>query len=63
LLITHENSHYLSLLPEYFAGSHTDKKENRILLINKEIQSGAVEKPYMRKGFLIYGEMCKYFPI
>jgi ribosomal protein S17 len=29
----------------------------------KEIQSGAVAKLYMRKGFLIYEEMRKYFPI
>jgi hypothetical protein len=41
----------------------TDKKENRIFLIYREIQSGAVAKSYMRKGFLIYGEMRKYFPI
>jgi hypothetical protein len=32
-------------------------------LIYKEIQSGAVAKSYMRKGFLIYEEMRKYFPI
>jgi hypothetical protein len=42
---------------------HTDKKENQILLIFEEIQSGAVAKSYMRKGFLIYEEMRKYFPI
>jgi hypothetical protein len=41
----------------------TDKKENQIFLIYKEIQSGAVAKSYMRKGFLIYVEMSKYFPI
>jgi hypothetical protein len=29
-------------------------------LIYKEIQSGAVAKSYMRKGFLIYEEMRKY---
>ncbi len=46
------------IIPEY-----TDKKENQILLIYKEIQSGAVAKSYMRKGFLIYKEMRKYFPI
>ncbi len=40
-----------------------DKKENQIFLIYKEIQSGAVAKSYMRKGFLIYEEMRKYFPI
>jgi hypothetical protein len=42
---------------------YTDKKENQIFLIYREIQSGAVAKSYMRKGFLIYGEMRKYFPI
>ncbi len=42
---------------------YTDKKENQIFLIYKEIQSGAVAKSYMRKGFLIYEKMHKYFPI
>jgi hypothetical protein len=42
---------------------HTDKKENQIFLIYKEIQSGAAAKPYMRKGLLIYEEMRKYFHI
>ncbi len=42
------------------ACSYTDKKENEIFLINKEIQMGAVAKSYMRKGFLIYEEMQKY---
>jgi hypothetical protein len=32
---------------------YTDKKENKIFLIYREIQSGAVAKSYMRKGFLI----------
>jgi hypothetical protein len=41
----------------------TDKKENKIFLIYKEIQSGTDAKSYMRKGFLIYEEMRKYFPI
>jgi hypothetical protein len=40
-----------------------DKKENKIFLISKEIQSGAVAMLYMRKGFLIYEEMRKYFPL
>jgi hypothetical protein len=44
-------------------GPHTDKKEKKIFLIYKEIQSGAAAKSYMRKGFLIYEEMQKYFPI
>jgi hypothetical protein len=35
------------------------KKENQIFLINEEIQSGAVAKSYMRKGFLIYEEIKK----
>jgi len=39
--------------------SCTDKIENQILLIYKEIQSGASAKSYMRKGFLIYEEMRK----
>jgi hypothetical protein len=39
------------------------KKENKIFLIYKEIQSRAVAKSYMRKGFLIYEEMHNYFPI
>jgi hypothetical protein len=41
----------------------TDKKDNPIFLIYREIQSGAVAKSYMRKGFLIYEEMRKYLPI
>jgi hypothetical protein len=41
----------------------TDKKENQIFLMYKEIQSGAVAKSYMGKGFLIYEEVFKYFPI
>jgi hypothetical protein len=42
---------------------YTDKKENQIFLLCKEIQIRAVAKLYMRKGFLIYEEMRKYFPI
>jgi hypothetical protein len=41
----------------------TDKKENKIFLINKEIQNGAVANSYMRKGFLTYEEMRKYLII
>ncbi len=40
-----------------------DKKEYQIFLIFKEIKRGAVAKSYMRKGFLIYEEMRKYFPM
>jgi hypothetical protein len=35
-----------------------DKKENKIFLIYKEIQSGAVAKSYLRKGFLNYMRKC-----
>jgi hypothetical protein len=41
----------------------TDKKENKIFLIYEEIQSGAVAKSYMRKGFQIYEENRKYLTI
>ncbi len=44
-------------------GRYTDKKENTIFLIYKEIQMGAVAKSYMRKGFLIYEDMRKYLVI
>ncbi len=39
------------------------KKENQIFLIYEGIQSGAVAKSYIRRGFLIYEKMRKYFPI
>jgi hypothetical protein len=41
--------------------SYTDKKENKIFLIYKEIQSGAVAKLYMRKCFLNMRK-CALFP-
>jgi hypothetical protein len=41
----------------------TDKKVNKIFLIYKEIQKGAVAKSYMRRGFLIYEETGKYLVI
>jgi hypothetical protein len=41
---------------------YTDKKEKKIFLIYKEIQSGAVEKSCLKKGFLIYEEMRKISP-
>ncbi len=43
-----------------YSRKYTDQKENQILLIYKEIH-GAVAKSYMRKGFLIYGEIRKTF--
>jgi hypothetical protein len=42
---------------------YIDKKTNKIFLIYREIESGAVAKSYMRKGFPIYEETRKYFPI
>jgi hypothetical protein len=42
---------------------HTDKKENQIFLIYKEIQNGAVAKSYMTNGLLINGEIFAHFPI
>ncbi len=47
----------------YSAKGFTDRKENEIFLKCKEIQMGLVAKSYMRQGFLIYEEMCKYFTI
>jgi hypothetical protein len=40
---------------------YTDKKENQIFLINKEIQNGAVAKSYMTNGLLIYEEIFAHF--
>jgi hypothetical protein len=45
------------------AGRYTDKKENKIFLIYKEIQSGAVAKTYMTNGLHIYGEIFAHFLI
>jgi hypothetical protein len=36
-------------------GGCTDKKEEKIVLIYKEIQNGAVAKAYMTNGLLIFG--------
>jgi hypothetical protein len=41
--------------------AYTDKKGNTIFLIYREIQMGWGAKSYVRKGFLIYDEMNKYF--
>ncbi len=40
---------------------YTDKKENQIFLIYKEIQNGAVAKSNMTSGLLIYGEIFAHF--
>ena len=44
-----------------YQGRYTDKKENTIFLMYKEIKMGSGAKSYMRKGFQIYEEMHKYF--
>ncbi len=43
--------------------TYTDKKENQIFLIYKEIQNGTVAKSYMTNGLLIYGEVFAHFLI
>jgi hypothetical protein len=40
---------------------HTDKKENQIFLIYREIQSRAVAKSYITNGLLTYGEIFAHF--
>jgi hypothetical protein len=47
----------------FYTLQYTDKKENQIFLINNDIQTGAVAKSYMRKGFLIYEEIYIYLTI
>ncbi len=42
---------------------YTDKKENQIFLIYKEIQNGAVAKSYITNALLIYGEIFAHFLI
>jgi hypothetical protein len=42
---------------------HSDKKENKIVLIQKEIQSGAAAKSYMTNSLLRDEEMRKYLTI
>jgi hypothetical protein len=42
---------------------YTDKKEKKIFLIYREIQSGGVGESKMRKGCVIFEEMRKHFPI
>jgi hypothetical protein len=43
----------LANLEQFSLPQYTDKKENQIFLIHREIQNGADAKLYMRKGFLI----------
>ncbi len=56
--------HHLNLLLVYTTVHLvTDKKENQIFLLYKEIQNGAVAKSYMTNGLLIYGEIFVHFLI
>jgi hypothetical protein len=68
----HEDNHLLP--PPYhnqicfmeYCSNHplyTDKKENQIFLIYKEIHNGAVAKSYVTNGLLIYGEILAHFLI
>jgi hypothetical protein len=50
-------------LEQFSLPKYTDKKENQIFLIYREIQNEADAKLYIRKGFLICEEMCKYLTI
>ncbi len=43
----------------YCCWLRTDKREKKIFLMYKEIQSGTVAKSYVMKGFLIYEEIKK----
>jgi hypothetical protein len=43
-----------SLKTTGYIGIYTDKKENKIFLIFKDFQKGAVAKSYMTNGLLIY---------
>ncbi len=46
----------------YLIGLFTDKKENKIFFIYKEVQNGTVAKSYMTNGLLMYGEIFAHFP-
>jgi hypothetical protein len=43
--------------------THTDKKENQIFLIYKEIRNGAVAKLYITDVLLTFGEIFTHFLI
>ncbi len=51
-----KEKYFLLTVTWMFLGpSYTDKKENKIFLICKEVQNGSVAKSYMANGLLIYG--------
>jgi hypothetical protein len=54
---------YSHKLEDFRSLRHTDKKENQIFLIYREIQNGAVAKSYMNNGLPIYREIFLHFLI
>ncbi len=58
VVIKHLHSYHLDVMDGALM-----KNKITLFLIDKQIQSGAVAKSYMRKGLLIYEEMHKYFTI
>jgi hypothetical protein len=57
-------NYYLQLKrPHWMIAFHTDTKGNKVFLICKEIQNGAVAKLYITNGLLIYGEIFAHFLI
>jgi hypothetical protein len=61
--VLRQHNQVLKTVPLGDLSAHTDKKENKIVLIYKEIQMGSGAKSYMRKGFFKYEEIRKFFPI
>jgi hypothetical protein len=53
----------MSIINGIITLQYTDKKENQILLIYREIQNGAVAKSYRTNDLLIYGEIFAHFLI
>ncbi len=49
-----------NLIKLYFL-NHTEKNENKIFLIYKEVQNGAVTNSYMSNGLLIYDSIFAHF--
>jgi hypothetical protein len=60
---SHQRGQCFFVFCRLYPSPHTDKKENQIFLIYKEIQNGAVAKSYMTNGLLIFGEIFALFLI
>jgi phenylalanyl-tRNA synthetase alpha subunit len=56
-----QNRQYKNKFICYFKVYCTDKKDNQIFPIYKEIQNGAVAKSYITNSLLIYGEIFAHF--